>query len=140
MKIYRKKQNAAYIFSLTISIILLISIIVEFLLKGQFSWALTVQLVTMAIPVVVLLRHQLNYAKLDSSKLIIANTTNRAKDKTYLLNEVDSVFLKKINFSGYLIKIKHNNNIETFPLSLFGETQYLELKGDLEDMNLYKEI
>lgn len=140
MKIYRKKQNIAYIFSLTISIILLISIIVEFLLKGQFSWALTVQLVTMAIPVVLLLRHQLNYAKLDSSKLIIANTTNRAKDKTYLLNEVDSIFLKKINFSGYLIKIKRNNNIETFPLSLFGETQYLELKGDLEEMNLYKEI
>lgn len=48
--------------------------------------------------------------------------------------------MKKLNFNKYIIKIKRGNNIETFPLSLFGETQYLELKGDLENMNLYKEI
>lgn len=140
MKIYRKKRSTAYIFCLTISIVLLLSIIIEFILNGQFSRALIVQLVTMAIPAVLLLRNQLNYAKLDPSKLIIANSTNRAKDKTYLLNEVDSIFMKKLNFNNYIIKIKCRNNTEAFPLLLFGETQYLELKGDLEDMNLYKEI
>ena len=140
MKIYRKKRNTVYIFCLTISIILLISIIVEFLFKGQLSRGLIFQLVTVLIPAILLLRRQLNYAKLDPSKLIVVNSTNSSKDKTYVLSEVDSIFMKKINFNGYMIKIKCDNNIDTFPLSLFGETQYLELKNDLEEMNLYKEI
>lgn len=139
MKIYRKKQNAVYIFNLSLTIVVLLSMILEYLFKNQFSWIYLLPL-SGVLPATLLLRNQLNYAKLDPSKLIIANSTNSSKDKAYLLNEVDSVFLKKINFSGYMIEIKRGNNIETFPLSLFGETQYLELKGDLENMNLYKEI
>ena len=130
MKVYKKERNVFHKVVYGMLIFLTVAIVAVWKYKGIFP----VQAIAgygIVLGYAAMLRNNQTYAELEETELRIINLKDEKANKTFLLNRIDSISIKRSNVEGYLVEIRIGNRITGVIVSLIGKHEKKALVEDL---------
>ena len=129
-KIYKKERNVFHNIVYGMLIFLTVAIVMVWIYKGAFP----VQAIAgygIVLSYAVMFRSNKTYVEMDDYELRIINAKDSKFNKSFNLDALESIFIKRASVEGYALEIRVGNRITSCTVSLIGKTEKEALVVDL---------
>lgn len=130
MKIYRKERNTFHYVVYGMVVFLTIAIVAAWIYKGVFP----VQAIAgygIVLGYAAMLKGNQTYVEIDDKELRIVNTKDSKSNKSFNLETIESISIKRASVEGYALEIRVGNRITSCTVSLIGKTERDAMVADL---------
>ena len=130
MKTYKREKNTFHSVVYGIVVFLTIAIVAAWIYKGVFP----VQAIAgygIVLGYAAMLKGNQTYVEMDDNELRIINVKDFKSNKSFNLETLESISVKRASVEGYALEIRVGNRITSCTVSLIGKTEKEALVADL---------